>query len=388
MDFIREESRSGAKRNITFSPRFTHYLRSHDYDFYSETYFNTMVQLERKRTERSKKPFLLMLLEVKGFDRTRGKAKIIEKIAYALCSSSRKIDIKGWYKRGAVFGVLFTEISVVNDDVKEKIFEKTIRSLSTVLRPDELQKVKVTLHAFPEDEEQKGGNGNVFDLYLYPDLNRKHQSRRVSLLLKRIMDVLGSLMALVVLAPFFLLIALAIKATSPGPVFFAQKRIGLAGREFTFLKFRSMYVNNDPNHHIEYIKKYIGGAINDGTVGERGVFKMKNDPRVTPVGRFLRKTSLDEVPQFINVLKGDMSLVGPRPPIPYECEKYDIWHRGRVLEVKPGLTGLWQIKGRSATAFDDMVRLDLKYVREWSLWLDLKILFLTPRTVISCKGAY
>jgi exopolysaccharide biosynthesis polyprenyl glycosylphosphotransferase len=392
MNFVKEQNVAGIRRNLKFSPRFANYLASRDYDFYGEPYFNTMLELERKRTERSKKPFLLMLLDVKAFEKTKNRAGLIEKIAYTLCSSTRKIDIKGWYRRGMVFGVVFTELNGVDEALKMKITEKVGHSLSAVLRPDELQKVKITVHAFPEDKGQKGGKGNIFDFYLYPDLSRKSRSRRMSLVLKRIIDVFGSVMALVVLSPLFLLIAFWIKKSSDGPVFFRQERVGLAGKEFTFLKFRSMYTNSDPKRHIDYISKYIGGDKEcnrgEGAVGRDGVFKIKDDPRITPFGRFLRKTSLDELPQFINVLKGDMSLVGPRPPIAYECEKYDIWHRRRVLEVKPGLTGLWQVKGRSATAFDDMVRLDLKYVKEWSIWLDLKIMFQTPGTVVACKGAY
>jgi lipopolysaccharide/colanic/teichoic acid biosynthesis glycosyltransferase len=183
-----------------------------------------------------------------------------------------------------------------------------------------------------------------------------------------------------------------VKLTSKGPVLFKQKRVGLFGKEFTFLKFRTMYENNNNNIHKEYVKELINGRKlhNDGTGnnGSDGIFKIKNDLRITKLGKFLRKTSLDELPQFFNILKGEMSLVGPRPPIPYEIEDYDIWHRRRYLEVKPGLTGLWQTKGRSATTFDDMVRLDLKYSRERSLWLDIKILLKTPWAVFSCKGAY
>ena len=136
---------------------------------------------------------------------------------------------------------------------------------------------------------------------------------------------------------------------------------------------------------LYYIKKYINDQKNCAT--EPGVFKLTNDSRITKVGSFIRKTSLDELPQFINVLKGDMSLVGPRPPIPYECELYDIWHRRRLLSCKPGITGLWQVTGRSRTTFDEMVRLDLKYIREWSLLLDLKILLMTPKAVIGGNGA-
>ena len=133
---------------------------------------------------------------------------------------------------------------------------------------------------------------------------------------------------------------------------------------------------------MDYIKRFIAGNVNET------VYKITEDPRVTRVGRFLRKTSLDELPQFFNVLRGEMSLVGPRPPIPYELEAYDIWHRRRLLEVKPGITGLWQVNGRSKLRFDDMVRLDLQYATAWSLWLDIKILLQTPRAVFSREGAY
>jgi lipopolysaccharide/colanic/teichoic acid biosynthesis glycosyltransferase len=167
--------------------------------------------------------------------------------------------------------------------------------------------------------------------------------------------------------------------------------VGLYGKKFMFLKFRTMYVGNDSRVHEEYIKKLIAGKIEaeggDGA-SQKPVYKITNDKRVTPIGELLRKTSLDELPQFINVLFGDMSLVGPRPPIPYEVQNYDIWHRCRVVEVKPGITGLWQVMGRSTTSFDEMVRLDIKYSREWSLWLDLKIIVMTPWSVIRGKGAY
>jgi lipopolysaccharide/colanic/teichoic acid biosynthesis glycosyltransferase len=150
-----------------------------------------------------------------------------------------------------------------------------------------------------------------------------------------------------------------------------------------------MYVNNDPEVHRRYVQTLIRPQERRSvSAGPSSVYKMTNDPRVTPLGRFLRKTSLDELPQFINVLKGDMSLVGPRPPIPYEFENYDTWHRRRVLEAKPGITGLWQVMGRSRTTFDEMVRLDLQYIRDQSFWLDLKILVKTPVAVLSGSGAH
>jgi lipopolysaccharide/colanic/teichoic acid biosynthesis glycosyltransferase len=189
--------------------------------------------------------------------------------------------------------------------------------------------------------------------------------------------------------PVFVLIAAAVKLTSRGPILFRQQRVGQYGRAFGFLKFRSMYVNNNDAAHREYVKRLIasregGGAAASGPAS----FKMVDDPRITPLGRFLRKTSLDELPQFLNVLKGEMSLVGPRPPVPYEVECYRLWHRSRLLAAKPGITGLWQVMGRSRVTFDDMVRMDLRYATSWSIWLDLKILVQTPHAVIAGTGAF
>jgi lipopolysaccharide/colanic/teichoic acid biosynthesis glycosyltransferase len=204
------------------------------------------------------------------------------------------------------------------------------------------------------------------------------------------MDIAGSIAALILFSPLFAFIALAIKLTSKGPILFKQERVGRYGLRFTFLKFRSMECDNDARIHREYVKRFISGEADSARVShtEDVVYKIQSDPRVTRVGKFLRKSSLDELPQFINVLKGDMSLVGPRPPIPYELEGYQIWHRRRLLESKPGITGLWQVNGRSRLKFDDMVRLDLQYAKTWSLWLDVEILLRTPRAVFFGAGAY
>jgi lipopolysaccharide/colanic/teichoic acid biosynthesis glycosyltransferase len=173
-------------------------------------------------------------------------------------------------------------------------------------------------------------------------------------------------------------------------VIFQQERLGQFGTMFKCLKFRTMYTNNDPKIHREYVQGFITGRPNGADLNgsEPVVYKLTDDPRVTAIGRFLRKTSLDELPQFWNVLSGEMSLVGPRPPVPYEFEMYDYWHRRRVFELKPGVTGLWQVNGRSRTCFDDMVRLDLRYSQTWSLWLDLKILLATPLAVVAGDGAH
>ena len=184
--------------------------------------------------------------------------------------------------------------------------------------------------------------------------------------------------------------AIAIKLSSKGPILFRQQRVGQYGRCFTFLKFRSMHIDNDPNVHKEYVKKFIAGlAEREASNGNgEGVYKLTNDRRVTRLGRFLRRTSLDELPQLFNVLGGTMSLVGPRPAIPYEVAAYETWHRRRVLEVKPGITGSWQVNGRSRVKFDEMVRLDLQYARSWSPWMDINILMRTPRAVLGGDGAH
>ncbi|HUJ11552.1 MAG TPA: sugar transferase [Verrucomicrobiae bacterium] len=197
------------------------------------------------------------------------------------------------------------------------------------------------------------------------------------LVFKRLIDVTGAVVGLLVFGPLIMLpAAIIIKLTSPGPIFFGQKRSGLHGRLFTMFKFRSM-VNN-----AEMLRAEL--AVYNEMSGP--VFKMKDDPRVTPFGRFLRKTSIDEFPQLWNVLLGDMSLVGPRPPIPSEVLQYDPWHRRR-LSMKPGLTCLWQVGGRNKISFDQWMKLDLQYIDNWSLWLDLKILLRTVPVVLSGFGA-
>ncbi len=208
------------------------------------------------------------------------------------------------------------------------------------------------------------------------------------LVLKRTMDIVGSVIGLLIAAPVMLAIAIAVKIDSPGPVLFSQERIGVGGRRFRFWKFRTMLHKVPDTMHREYMTRMVRGdemstrqVAKDGT----GVFKMIEDPRVTRVGRFLRKSSLDELPQFFNVLLGDMSLVGPRPPIPYEFEAYDHWQFDR-LQVRPGMTGLWQVSGRSLLPFRQRCELDVDYVRRWSIWLDLKILLKTIPVVLFNSG--
>jgi exopolysaccharide biosynthesis polyprenyl glycosylphosphotransferase len=204
-------------------------------------------------------------------------------------------------------------------------------------------------------------------------------------LVKRLEDIALSLFALTILSPFILLITILIKLDSKGTIFYKQKRVGMDGRQFSFYKFRTMTMNNDDSEHREYLKNYIAGeAESTNSTGET-VFKL-NDARVTKVGKWLRRLSLDEIPQLFNVLRGEMSVVGPRPPIPYEVEAYNATQRRR-LDMKPGITGLWQVSGRNRLTFEQMLGLDVYYIENWSLWLDLKIIFLTPWAMIRGDGA-
>ena len=253
---------------------------------------------------------------------------------------------------------------------------------------EQFNQISISFHLFPEQQGETPPTPN--NPILYPDLVRRDNARRFFRALKRTMDIVGSVLALTICAPLFLVIAAAIKLTSKGPVFFRQTRVGQYGVPFVFLKFRSMYTDSDSDIHEGYVREFIAGKAERKPSNENseGVYKLTNDPRVTRLGAFLRKTSLDELPQFFNVFRGDMSLVGPRPPILYEVGAYDIWHRRRLLEAMPGITGLWQVNGRSRLKFDEMVRLDLRYAQTWSPWLDVKILARTPRAVLLGDGAY
>jgi len=212
--------------------------------------------------------------------------------------------------------------------------------------------------------------------------------RAQQLLVKRLVDLVMSGLGLILVSPLMLVVAVAIKLGSSGPVFFHQERVAEGGRRFRVLKFRTMWHGASEAAHKEFVTRML--RDDNDSAGRRGadgstVYKLVNDDRVTPVGRWLRRMSLDELPQLVNVLRGDMSLVGPRPPLPYELEQYDHWQFDR-LRVKPGITGLWQVSGRNRLSYRQMCELDLEYVRQWSLWLDFKILLKTVPVVLLNSG--
>ena len=353
-----------------------------------EETFHRMISLERKRSERSQRPFVLLLIDTGRNQPGDRQSRVLLDMLSALQGATRETDVTGWYTTNSVVGVMFTEIVLDNNAVLSTILSRVGAVLRERLDTDQFSRIKFSFHVFPDDWDSQDQD-RPSNPTLYPDLEKRQESNRLGRATKRLIDVLGSLSLLAILSPVFLMIAAAIKLTSRGPILFQQKRIGEHGTPFTFLKFRSMYMNNDSSEHREYVRKLIAGQAEKKSANGNGtgVFKLTNDSRITPVGRILRRSSLDELPQLINVLRGEMSLVGPRPPVPYEVEAYATWHRRRLLEAKPGITGLWQVYGRSRVEFDDMVRLDLRYARDCSPLLDLKILLQTPRAVMSGDGA-
>jgi len=352
--------------------------------------FHGLLCLERKRAERSKKHLLLMLIESKGSTGLNGDSILLERVAGVLCQTIRETDLAGWFEPNSVLGAVFTQLGETEISTAVRTIEsRLIAELQKALRANQIKHLQLSFYSFPDVWEGEGRGRSVITT-MYPDLFEEKRKKRLPLLTKRLMDIVGSTLALIFLTPLFLVLAIIIKITSKGPILFRQQRVGQFGAGFEFLKFRSMVVSTDEGIHKEYVQNFITGKAQPavGAGEQKVVYKITSDPRVTWIGRFMRRTSLDELPQFWNVLQGEMSLVGPRPPIPYEIESYDIWHRRRLLEAKPGITGLWQVHGRSRTTFDEMVRLDLQYSRTWSILLDLKILLQTPPAVISGDGAY
>ena len=312
---------------------------------------------------------------------------------------SREIinDIERHPSRGyRIIGVIKTTAKIECWEFKSKIIGelKDIGSIVAKYNPDEIMQTDPTvttnenmniIHLCEDKHKSFSFVPNLFSLYSKNNdmetfgKNPVFEIRRSRLdgwgrIAKRIIDIIGALVGIIITLPFQIIIAILIKITSKGPVLFKQKRVGRDG-EFTFLKFRTMY-DDAESRHKEFIKKY------------GNMFKLKEDPRVTKIGRFLRKTSLDELPQFYNALIGNMSLVGPRPPMPIEVSRYTREEMKRIGGVKPGITGLWQVSGRSDTDFEEWIKLDVYYIENWSIFLDFIIILKTIWVVIFGKGAY
>jgi lipopolysaccharide/colanic/teichoic acid biosynthesis glycosyltransferase len=347
-----------------------------------EPFFKSVLVREFRRAERSNLPAAVVLLSFAS-DRPTPAADWRPVVA-ALNAAKRETDVIGWFTPGATVAVVLPEIRGAASEVVRAFEFRVRRELANRGEALAADTLVARFHLSPVISPNLGERHRQELLPI--EIRPRPQQATAYDATKRALDIVGSLALLAVLAPALLLIAALVKLTSRGPVFFRQVRIGEMGRPFTMLKFRTMRINADHSIHQQFITGFIKSGAGNGQAGS-APFKLAHDPRVTSIGRILRKTSLDELPQFWNVLVGEMSLVGPRPPIPYEVEQYKRWHNRRLFEAKPGVTGLWQVTGRSRTTFDDMVRLDLQYVRSCSLWTDLKILLATPAAVITGKGA-
>ena len=352
-----------------------------------EHIFKQVVTRERKRSNRSGLAMALVLISLPN-EIDKQEASMSSLITNAFVVVASDLDTLGWFEESSVIGLLVPEISPTKLPSISDELESSCRSAIAHRGDVKLaQRLSITVRVYPNlttsDEE------HVFPLdpLLHPDLLSNRMTRSHFQTVKRGMDIVFSALLLTLLLPLFALIAVLVKLSSPGPVFFNQLRVGHLLKPFTIYKFRTMHATADHQVHHDYVSWFITASDHVQAEEKPVVFKLTNDSRITPIGRFLRRTSLDELPQLWNVLIGDMSLVGPRPPIPYELQQYKPWHKCRLLEAKPGMTGLWQVAGRSRTTFDEMVRLDLQYARTMSLWTDIKILLATPAAMFTGKGA-
>jgi lipopolysaccharide/colanic/teichoic acid biosynthesis glycosyltransferase len=345
-----------------------------------EKVFKGALIRERRRADRSNQSLGLVLV---SFDeRTAPSAHQGHALLDALMTAKRETDIAGWFEGQRVLGLIVPEIPTPIPGFAEDLNACLRGLLKNRLDSHTIERLSIQFHVHSTPGGGSSKGLPPVDPLLPP---REHSTLNAGL--KRILDLAGSLALLAFLSPLLVLIAAMVKLKSPGPVFFRQTRVGRGMKPFTMLKFRTMHVNASHAAHYEFVTSFIKSGPQAQQAGNNGMFKIANDPRVTAVGRILRKTSLDELPQLWNVVRGDMSLVGPRPPLQYEVDQYQPWHCRRVLDATPGITGLWQIAGRSRTTFDEMVRLDLRYAKACSLWTDVKILAATPAAVIVGKGA-
>jgi lipopolysaccharide/colanic/teichoic acid biosynthesis glycosyltransferase len=272
----------------------------------------------------------------------------------------RSTDVVGWFRPSQIGVVLpYTPSAGA-----EKLARDICKEISDRISPLEFEVYTYPSPWLSQDKDSHGQQTESLESFLVQPMP----------VWKRFMDIIGSLTGLILFAPVFVLIALLIKTISPGPVFFRQRRVGYLGKDFTIWKFRTMLINTDTSRHHKHVNELMKDDLT--------LRKLDDDPQIIPFGKILRKSCLDELPQLINVLLGDMSLVGPRPEPCYNADGYLVWHRAR-FNVVPGMTGLWQIKGKNKTTFSEMMRLDIAYARKRSFWLEIKILLLTVPAIMS-----
>lgn len=342
------------------------------HDFLNPEEFRRELDREKHRTDRSESPFTLMLF---GFEPEPGiPGKIngeLKELASVVQRVTRASDCKGWFLNGDKF-----QVGVLMPDTKPEESAHLYNRVRDGLRPALKNKFNVTttVYTYPAHLESSSG---------YRGLSLEGNDSTGSIVFskpveqipmwKRSLDVIGALMAIILLSPIWIMISLFIKLVSPGPVFFKQKRVGMDGKYFMMIKFRTMSVKVDPDAHRRYVETLIRS---DSGNNDKPMVKLENRPEIIPGGKIIRSLCLDEIPQLLNVLKGEMSLVGPRPAMEYEVQQYADWHHKR-LNALPGMTGLWQVSGKNRLTFNEMVRLDIRYTRQMSLNNDLKILVKT-----------
>jgi lipopolysaccharide/colanic/teichoic acid biosynthesis glycosyltransferase len=350
----------------------------------SEEVFRGILSRERKRSQRSCRPFGVLLVAPPSSNGHRiGSSLGWNAVIDALVAATQDTHVVGWVKAHALIGVIVPDLGEPDlREACEQIEARYRRELAERFAPEAAGGLSIRTHVYPASPRAVNG---FEPLHVALEPRRSRAGRRDPV--KRALDLAASSTLLALLSPALLLLGVLVKLTSRGTVLYRQVRIGQDMKPFQMLKFRTMQSNADHKIHQDYVSSFIKARGHAHEAAQNGFFKIANDPRVTPIGRILRKTSLDELPQLWNVLRGEMSLVGPRPPLPYELEQYEPWHSRRLLEAQPGITGLWQVTGRSRTTFDEMVRLDLRYARTRSLWTDIKILLATPAAVLSGRGA-
>ena len=329
---------------------------------YSSRELRELIVYERARADRTGDKLSVVLCGMNG---QSGSRKFVNRAIHSLSRSIRNTDHLGWYDRKCIAVVL----PLTSYDGARK-FTESLAEASAGGERNVTEHLEFSIHSYPdkwfesETDVNSRPGGRDATLYFTRPVPRW----------KRALDVFGSLAGLIALAPLFALLAAYIKVVSPGPIFFRQKRVGLARREFTFYKFRTMHHKNEEEVHSHHAKDFI--------YFDKPMTKLDGiDPRIIKGGRILRKLAVDELPQLWNILKGDMSLVGPRPCIPYEADEYLQWHTDR-FSILPGLTGLWQVSGKNKLTFQQMIRLDIEYSRKISLLFDLWIILRTIPTVI------
>ncbi len=370
---IDEISKEKSINKIQEKTKGTADLKDKDRELYgtcSRDVFRIILDRERTRTDRNGHELTLIIFNLSEEENDNFICILIK----TLKARARTIDRLGWYSDGLICVVLpnttLTGGMKFAHDICKKIMEKK-------LSPPDFKVYSYPTKWLPAKSQ------------LIEDKLKSRKQKRLEFIegvdpvfvkkmpaWKRTFDVFGSLFALIFAAPFFIFVPLIIKVFSPGPVFFKQDRVGYGGRIFTFLKFRTMKVSTDTTTHENHLNELIKT--------EKPMTKLdkSNDPRIIPFGKFFRKSCIDELPQLFHVLKGEMSLIGPRPCLPYEAKEYLKWHKYR-FDIKPGMSGLWQVSGKNRLSFKEMIRLDIKYAKKFSIWMDLWILFLTVPAVIS-----